>query len=114
MALSNRQKSFMEELIANPMLPYYTVGKMCEIPVSTLQRWKKDEEFLKEYNDKLKEVWEDGERCAIDTMLSLCREGNYKAAEFILKNHGYNPATKVDANISGETTINITITEDDE
>lgn len=37
----------------------------------------------------------------------LCEDGNQKMVEFVLKNAGYNPSQKVEAEIS--TDINITI-----
>jgi hypothetical protein len=38
---------------------------------------------------------------------SLCREGNAKMIEFIVKNPGYNPTNKTELEVSADIVINI-------
>jgi hypothetical protein len=109
MALSNRQKNLLEYMLANPQLPETVCAKHCGVPNSTYFLWKQKGEFPAELNRRLKEMWADSERVAVDTMVSLCREGEYAAAKYILDNLGYKPVDKIQATVS--TDINITIEE---
>jgi uncharacterized protein YcaQ len=109
MALSNRQKNLLEYMLANPMLPETVCAKACGVPNSTYFLWKQKGEFTEELDRRIKEQWKDSERIAVDTMISLCREGEYAAAKYILDNLGYKPIDKIQADIT--TDINITIEE---
>lgn len=107
MALTNRQKNLLEYMLANPQLPETVCAKNCGVPNSTYFYWKQQGEFTAELDRRLKEQWKDAERLAQETMLSLCREGEYAASKYILDNLGYKPNDKVDLNVS--TDIKITI-----
>lgn len=111
MALSNRQKALLEYMLANPSLPETVCARNCNVPNSTYFAWKQKGEFTAELDRRLKEQWKDSERVAVDTMVSLCREGEYAAAKYILDNLGYKPVDKIQAEVS--TDINITIGEDE-
>ena len=97
-------------MLANPALPETVCAKACGVPNSTYFDWKKKGEFTAELDRRLKEMWKDSERVAVDTMVSLCREGEYAAAKYILDNLGYKPVDKIQAEVSS----NITITIDEE
>ena len=107
MALTKRQKALLEYMLAHPQLPETVCARNCEVPNSTYFDWKKKGEFTAELDRRLKEQWKDSERIAVDTMVSLCREGEYAAAKYILDNLGYKPVDKIQAEVS--TDINITI-----
>lgn len=109
MALSTRQKNLIEYMLANPQLPETVCAHHCGVPNSTYFAWKQKGEFTAELDRRIKEIWADGQRAAVDTMLSLCREGEYAAAKYILDNMGYKPVEKIQADI--KTDINITIEE---
>lgn len=107
MALSKRQKNLIEFMLANPSLPETVCAKQCGVPNSTYFDWKKKGEFTAELDRRLKEMWKDSERVAVDTMVSLCRGGEYAAAKYILDNLGYKPVDKIQADVSTDITINI-------
>lgn len=109
MALTKRQQTLLEYMLANPMLPETVCAKNCDIPNSTYFDWKKKGEFTEELQRRIKEQWADSERTAVDTMLSLCRQGEYAAAKYILDNLGYKAVEKIQADVS--TDIHITIEE---
>ena len=111
MALNKRQNNLIEYMLANPQLPEYTCAKNCGVPDSTYADWKRKGEFTEELEKRMRENFADGQRIAMETMLSLCREGDYKASEFILKNFGYNPSQKVEAQVDQITTIKIDVEE---
>ena len=106
MALSNRQKTLIEYMLANPMLPATVCARNLGIANSTYFFWKKNyPEFTEELNKRLREQWADSERAAVDTMLSLCREGDFKASKYILDNLGYAPAQKIEADLHTDISI---------
>ena len=109
MALNKRQQTLLEYMLANPMLPETVCAQNCGVPNSTYFNWKKAGEFPAELDKRIKEQWKDSERVAVETMLSLCREGKYEAAKYILDNLGYKPVEKVQADIA--TSVVITIEE---
>jgi hypothetical protein len=59
---------------------------------------------LKQIND---ERWAATVDAAREAALKLIGEGNAKLVEFVLKNEGYNPTTKVEADVHQSITINI-------
>ena len=105
--LKPRQLELIEVLMANPMLPDTEVAKIVGVNRNTVREWKRKEEFQKELKRRLAEQWADSERCAVETMQSLARQGDFKASKYILDSLGYAPAQKIEANVS--TDINITI-----
>ena len=107
MALSLKKKELVDCLMANPMLPNTQIAKIMGINNKTVGKWLKDEEVQAELAKRLQEQWKDGERLAQDTMLSLCREGDFKAAKYILDSLGYEKEQKVDMDLNAD--INITI-----
>lgn len=109
MGLSTRQRNLIEFMVENPALPEYECAKQCGVARSTFYDWKKKPEFREFLDNRIKEVWADGHRMAVETMLSLCREGEYSAAKYILDNLGYAATQKIQADVS--TTININIEE---
>lgn len=80
-----------------------------------LSKWQHGENF-KEFQDALQELnqarWEAAEDAARQAAIELCKEKNAKFVEFVMKNIGYNPANKVEADV--KTDISITIGEDED
>lgn len=101
--LSDRQLSVISFIIANPEYPYTVVSEQTGVPYSTLNRWKAQPEFKEELQKRLRERWEEAEGLAQETMMSLCREGDFKAAKYILDSMGYNAVKKVE--VSGNLPI---------
>ena len=107
MALNKRQKALIEYMLANPQLPETVCARECGVPNSTYFDWKKKGEFTAELDRQLKELWKDSERTAVDTMLSLCKKGEYNAAKYILDNLGYKPVDKIQAEVNSDISITI-------
>ena len=112
--LTPKQMELIEALIANPMLPNTEVAKKVGINRNTVHNWKKLPQFQEELSRRLREIWADGERTAMEGMQSLAREGDFKACKYILDSLGYAPVQKqqIDANVS--TDISVTIDGEDE
>jgi len=114
MALKRKQLEAIEILVTQPHKSYCMISQELGINRETLRRWRANEEFQAALQAKLEETWKAAEALAVNTMINLCGEGDYKAAKYILDSLGYAPTTKVDANVNGEISINISIDEDDE
>lgn len=108
MALSNKQLNFIEILVCNPMKSFYKLGAEQGIANSTLARWRKSPEFMAALEQRIKENFSDAARAAMENVTRLCQEGDWKASEFILKNWGYNPTQKLEADVN-TTTIEVSL-----
>lgn len=108
--LNTKQKKALELLTCGLGLSYKEIAEQLGIDTKTLWRWRNEPAFalfqqeLKRLNDIR---WQAAEDAAREGCISLCREGNQKMIEFVLKNLGYNPTQKVEADITTDITINV-------
>lgn len=108
--LTAKQKIALELLTCGEGLSYKEIAERAGIDNKTLYRWRMEPEFahfqeaLKRLNDERWLATVDAARAAA---LRLVEKDNQKMVEFVLKNEGYNPAQKVEADVN--TDINITI-----
>ena len=107
MALKPRQYKLIEALLANPMIPDTELAEIVGINRNTVREWKRKPEFQEELKKRLAEIWQDSERMAVNTMQTLAREGDFKAAKYILDSLGYAPAQKIEAVLHTDICINI-------
>jgi hypothetical protein len=76
----------------------------------TLWRWRNEPEFAHfqaELSKVNNERWEATVDAARKAAYELVKNGNQKMVEFILKNEGYNPTQKVEADVKTDIIINI-------
>lgn len=110
MALKPKQCKALELLTCGLGLSYEEIARRCEITPKTLWSWRNSKEFT-EFQDELARLntirWQAAEDAAREACVSLCREGNQKMVEFVLKNAGYNPTQKVEADVKTDIIINI-------
>lgn len=91
-------------------MKYKEICEVVGIDQATLWRWRNEQDFasfqerLKQLND---ERWLATVDAAREGALKLCNDGNQKMIEFVLKNEGFNPAQKIDAEVSSNIVINI-------
>lgn len=110
--ITEKQRKALELLTCGLGLSYKEIAEQVGVDTRTLYRWRNESEFahfqaeLKKINDAR---WQAAEDAAREGTVSLCREGNQKMIEFVMKNLGYNPSTKVEAEVNQ--TINISIEE---
>lgn len=107
MALNAKQLELIEAMLAEPNMSNVKLAEKLGINNKTVGKWRKLDEFDKELKKRLQEQWQDAERLAQETMISLCREGDFKASKYILDSLGYAPAQKIEADVN--TDINILI-----
>ena len=105
--LKPRQYELLEAMLSNPMLPDTVIAQQLGINNKTVGVWRKLPEFQEELKKRLADKWKDAERTAMETMLSLVRDGDFKAAKYVLDSQGYAPAQKIEASVSNDININI-------
>ena len=110
MALKKKQLEAIELLVTSPYKTYNMISEELGINRETLRRWRNTEEFQIALQARLQETWKAAEALAVNTMINLCSEGDFKASKYILDSLGYAPAQKIEADVS--TNINIVIEED--
>ena len=108
--LTDKQKRAIELLTCGTGMKYKDICAELGIDGKTLYRWRNEPEFahfqaeLTRVND---ERWLAIVDAARESALALVKDGNAKMVEFVLKNEGYNPTTKVEADVSTDIVINI-------
>ena len=98
--LSAKQLEAIQVLMDNPDLPYEAAAEMIGVARKTLYNWRHSDLFKEELDRRLKERWKDSERLAIDTMINLCRSGDFRAAKYMLDSLGYEAEKKIE--VKGE------------
>ena len=108
--LTDKQQMALELLTSGKGMKYKDICEAVGVDQRTLYRWRTESDFvhfqeaLQKLND---ERWLATVDAAREAALKLCNEGNQKMVEFVLKNEGYNPSQKVEAEVSTDIVINI-------
>lgn len=108
--LTTKQKKALELLTCGEGKSYTAIAEEAGVNRKTLWRWMNEPQFasfqqeLQRINDERWKATVDAARAAA---LRLCADGNQKMVEFVLKNEGYNPTQKVEAEITTDIVINI-------
>lgn len=110
--LNTKQQLALQLLTCGEGLTYKEIAERAGVNPKTLWDWRNLPEYT-HFQEELNRINQDRWQAAIDAArqgaIKLCKDGNQKMIEFVLKNEGYNPTQKVEAEIS--TDINITIEE---
>lgn len=110
--LTTKQKQALTLLTCGKGMTYTQISEAVGVNSKTLWRWRNEPEFA-EFQDELKRIEEERWLAIVDaakaSAMRLVEGDNVKMTEFVLKNAGYNPTQKVEAEIS--TDINIIIEE---
>lgn len=113
--LTQKQQKALELLTCGEGRSYTSIAEEVGVRRETLWRWMSEQQFatfqaeLQRIND---ERWKATVDAARQAAMRLVQNDNQKMVEFILKNEGYNPTQKVEADL--HTDIVITITNDEE
>jgi transcriptional regulator with XRE-family HTH domain len=111
-ALNKKQRIALELLTSGEGLSYKEIAERADVSPKTLWNWRNGNDFT-EFQEELKKLNDERWQAAVDaaraSAIKLCKEGNQKMIEFVLKNEGYNPTQHIEADI--QTDINITIEE---
>lgn len=108
--LTEKQIKALELLTCGKGLSYTAIAKEVGVNRKTLWEWMNNSTLFQE---ELKSINDERWKCLVDSAREsakrLVEKDNEKMVEFILKNEGYNPTQKVEADL--HTDINITIEE---
>lgn len=108
LAISARQRVAIEALTSGEGLTLKEVAERAGVAPKTLWGWRNENtEFIAELKKINDERWQAAVDAARTSTIRLCKEGNQKMIEFVLKNEGYNPTNKVEAEITQDIVINI-------
>lgn len=108
--LTQKQKRALELLTSGEGMSYKDICAEVGIDVKTLWNWRNSSDFshfqaeLQRIND---ERWLATVDAARKAAHRLVENGNQKMVEFVLKNEGYNPTQKIEADVSTDIQINI-------
>lgn len=110
MAINKKQRIALELLTSGEGLSFKEIAEAANVSPKTLWNWRNGNDFT-EFQEELKRLndirWQAAEDAAREGALKLCKEGNQKMIEFVLKNVGYNPTQKVEADLHQDIVINI-------
>lgn len=110
--LNDKQQQALELLTSGKGMTYTQVADAVGVNRKTLYRWLNEPQFAS-FQQELEQVNEERWRATVDAAraaaMRLVESNNQKMVEFVLKNEGYNPTQKVEADL--HTDINITIEE---
>lgn len=107
MALKARELQLIDAMLANPMMSDVKLAEQLGINNKTVGVWRKKPEFQEELKRRLEEKWKSAERLAVDQMINLAAEGDFKANKYILDSLGYAPAQRIEAEVSTDIVIEI-------
>lgn len=110
MALNKKQRMALELLTSGEAMTLKEVAEAVDVSPKTLWNWRNGNDFT-EFQEELARINDERWKAAVDAArqgaIKLCKDGNQKMIEFVLKNEGYNPTQKVEADISTDIVINI-------
>jgi uncharacterized protein YjcR len=110
MALNTKQKKAIALLTCGEGYSYSYIAEEVGVSVVQLWKWRTQPQF-EEFQGELKKVndlkWLATVDAARESAFKLCKDGNQRMVEFVLKNEGYNPTQKVEADIHTDIEINI-------
>lgn len=110
MALNKKQRMALELLTSGDGMSYKAIAEAVGVSAKTLWNWRNGNDFT-EFQAELRKIndarWEATVDAAREAAIKLCKEGKADFVKFVLQNAGYNPSTKVEADLQNDIVINI-------
>lgn len=108
--LTPKQRLALELLTNGQGLSYKVIAEQVGVDTRTIYRWRNESSFVY-FQEELEKInnqrWMATVDAARQAAFDLCKNGNQKMVEFVLKNEGFNPTTKVEAELTNDISINI-------
>lgn len=108
--LTDKQQMALELMTSGLGMKYKDIAEAVGVNQRTIYSWRHDSEFL-HFQEALQEInnarWDALADAARESAMRLVAADNERMTEFILKNEGYNPTQKVEADIKSDIVINI-------
>lgn len=106
--LTEKQRMAIELMTSGLGMRYKDIAAAVGVNEKTLWRWRNEPDFA-EFQGELQRVnderWAMLADAARASALRLLLADNQKMTEFVLKNEGYNPTQKVDADVNVEAQV---------
>ncbi len=108
--LTEKQQMALELMTSGLGMKFKDIAEAVGVNEKTLWRWRNEPEFA-EFQGALKRInearWMALVDAARESAARLVAADNQKMTEFVLKNEGYNPTQKIEADINTDIVINI-------
>ena len=108
--LTDKQRMALELLTNGKGLSYKSIAEQVGVNQKTLWEWRNSPAFVN-FQEELERINNDRWLATVDAArqaaFELCKDKNQRMVEFILKNEGYNPTQKVEAELSNDISITI-------
>lgn len=112
--LTEKQRMALELMTSGLGMSYKNIAEAVGVNQRTLYEWRTSSDFV-HFQEELQRINDERWACLADaaraSAMRLIMSDNQKMTEFVLKNEGYNPTQKVEADIKTDIVINI---DDDE
>ena len=106
--LTEKQRMAIELMTSGLGMRYKDIAEACGIGIRTLYSWRNDADYS-HFQAELKRINDERWACLADaaraSAMRLVMADNQKMTEFVLKNEGYNPTQKVDADVNVEAQV---------
>lgn len=114
--LTEKQRMALQLLTSGEGLTFKEIAEQVGVNQHTLWDWRNEPAFT-HFQEELKRLndarWQAAEDAARQAAIQLCKDGNQKMVEFVLKNAGYNPTNKVEADVKQDIVISIGFDEEE-
>ena len=110
-SLEDRQRRVLEAWIQNPKKTYPEIAEIGGVSDATFYRYRQDPEFMARYHAMCNKRFKSMEALAIQALKEQMKDGNFQAVKYLLDGLGYKPTEKIDANVSADQNVVITIEE---
>lgn len=108
--LTEKQRMALELMTSGLGMRYKDIAAAVGVNEKTLWRWRNEPEFAN-FQGELQRINDERWSCLADaaraSAMRLIMSDNQKMTEFVLKNEGYNPTQKVEAEVKTDIVINI-------
>lgn len=108
--LTPKQRMALELLTNGQGLSYKAIAEQVGVNPKTLWDWRNEPAFT-HFQEELERIntqrWMATVDAAREAAFNLCKNGNQRMVEFVLKNEGFNPTQKVEAELSNDISITI-------
>jgi uncharacterized protein YjcR len=108
--LTEKQQMAIDLMTSGLGMKFKDIAEAVGVDQRTLYRWRSESDFS-HFQDALKERNETRWMALVDaareSAYRLVSTDNQKMTEFILRNEGYNPSQKVEAEVSTDVVVNI-------
>jgi uncharacterized protein YjcR len=108
--LTEKQQMALDLMTSGLGMKYKDIAEAVGVNLRTLYAWRNEPEYLhfqEALEQRNNERWAAIADAARAAALRLVMADNQKMTEFVLKNEGYNPTNKVEADITTDIIINI-------